>query len=71
MKYEFNVIIERDSDGYYVADVPALRGCHTQAKSLDELMVRIKEVIELCLEAQQDFVQKYSLIKICLKILEL
>lgn len=57
MRNEFNVIIERDADGYYVADVPALRGCHTQAKSLDELMVRIKEVIELCLEAQQDFVQ--------------
>jgi len=54
---EFNVIIERDTDGYYVADVPALRGCHTQATSLDELMVRIKEVIELCLEVEQDFVQ--------------
>jgi predicted RNase H-like HicB family nuclease len=57
MKNEFNVIIERDAEGYYVADVPALRGCHTQAKSLDELMVRIKEVIELCLEVEQDFVQ--------------
>jgi predicted RNase H-like HicB family nuclease len=57
MKNEFNVIIERDAEGYYVADVPALRGCHTQAKSLDELMVRIKEAIELCLEAEQDFVQ--------------
>ncbi len=46
MKNEFNVIIERDSDGYYVADVPALRGCHTQAKSLDELIKRVKEDIE-------------------------
>jgi predicted RNase H-like HicB family nuclease len=50
MKNEFNVIIERDAEGFYVADVPALRGCHTQAKSLDELMVRIKEAIELCLK---------------------
>jgi len=57
MKNEFNVIIERDSDGWYVADVPVLKGCHTQAKSLDELIVRIKEVIELCLEVQNDFVQ--------------
>jgi predicted RNase H-like HicB family nuclease len=57
MKNEFNVIIERDSDGLYVADVPAIKGCHTQAKSLDELMVRIKEVIELCLEVENDFVQ--------------
>lgn len=31
---EFYVIIERDEDGYYVADVPELPGCHTQAKSL-------------------------------------
>lgn len=56
MKNEFNVIIERDADGYYVADVPALKGCHTQAKSLDELMKRIKEVIELCLEEEQDII---------------
>lgn len=56
MRNEFNVIIERDSDGYYVADVPALKGCHTQAKSLDELMVRIREVIELCLEVETDIV---------------
>jgi len=48
----FNVIIERDSQGYYVATVPSLRGCHTQAKSLDELMERIKEAIELCLEVE-------------------
>ena len=49
---EFSVIIERDEDGYFVASVPALRGCHTQAKSLDTLMERIKEAIELCLELE-------------------
>jgi len=49
---EFNVIIERDSEGYFVASVPELRGCHTQAKSLDTLMVRIREAIELCLEVE-------------------
>jgi len=54
MKREFDVVIERDSEGYYVASVPALAGCHTQARSLDELMERVKEVIELCLEAQGD-----------------
>ncbi|WP_448543249.1 type II toxin-antitoxin system HicB family antitoxin [Roseiflexus sp.] len=48
----FNVIIERDSEGYYVASVPELRGCHTQAKSLDTLMKRIREAIELCLEVE-------------------
>jgi predicted RNase H-like HicB family nuclease len=52
MSKEFNVIIERDLDGYFVASVPNLPGCHTQAKSLDELMERIKEAIILCLEVQ-------------------
>lgn len=54
---EYNVVIEQDSDGYYVASVPELQGCHTQAKSLDTLMKRVREVIELCLEDQEeDFV---------------
>ena len=54
MVEEFSVIIERDAEGYYVASVPRLRGCHTQAKSLDELMVRVKEVVELCLKDVDD-----------------
>jgi predicted RNase H-like HicB family nuclease len=49
-KREFTVVIERDEDGYYVARVPELRGCYTQAKNLDTLMKRVREVIELCLE---------------------
>ena len=57
MRKEFQAIIEKDNDGYLIADVPALKGCHTQARSYDELMVRIKEAIELCLEVQQDFKQ--------------
>jgi predicted RNase H-like HicB family nuclease len=51
---EFSVIIERDSAGYYVALVPELKGCHTQAKSLDTLMKRVREAIELCLEVEGD-----------------
>jgi predicted RNase H-like HicB family nuclease len=57
MERLFSVIIERDREGYYVASVPALRGCHTQAASLDELVVRIKEAIELCLEVEGKDVQ--------------
>jgi len=51
--HEFNVVIEKDEDGYFVASVPALRGCHTQASSLDVLIKRIKEAITLCLEVEQ------------------
>ncbi len=53
MNREFSVVIEKDEDGYFVASVPALRGCHTQAKSLDVLMKRVKEAIELCLELEE------------------
>jgi predicted RNase H-like HicB family nuclease len=52
MNREFSVVIERDEEGYYVASVPALPGCHTQARSLDELMERVREAIALCLEVQ-------------------
>jgi predicted RNase H-like HicB family nuclease len=53
MTRKFKVVIEKDVDGYYVATVPALRGCHTQARSLDDvLMERVKEAIMLCLEAE-------------------
>jgi len=52
MTREFNVVIERDEDGYFVASVPELRGCHTQARSLDVLMRRVKEAIQLCLEVE-------------------
>ncbi len=52
MAKEFDVIIERDLEGYFVATVPALKGCHTQAASLDELMERVKEAIALCLEVE-------------------
>jgi predicted RNase H-like HicB family nuclease len=57
MQREFQVLIEKDEDGFLIAEVPALKGCHTQAKSYDELMIRIKEAIELCLEVQKDFKQ--------------
>ena len=52
MTRQFDVVVERDSEGFFVASVPALPGCHTQARSLDELMARIREAIELCLEVQ-------------------
>jgi predicted RNase H-like HicB family nuclease len=52
-KREFSVIVERDEEGYYVATVPALPGCHTQARSLDKLVERVREAIALCLEVER------------------
>jgi predicted RNase H-like HicB family nuclease len=48
----FTVVLERDEDGLYVASVPALRGCHTQGKTLDQVMQRIREAVELWLEVE-------------------
>lgn len=62
MSREFTVIIEQDEEGYYIAEVPELRGCHTQAKSLDTLMERIKEAIQLCLETYGEEYQPAHLI---------
>ena len=50
MKREFYVLIERDEDGFFVGEVPQLRGCYTQGRTLDELLKNIQEVIELCLK---------------------
>jgi predicted RNase H-like HicB family nuclease len=49
---QFDVVIERDDEGFYVASVPQLPGCHTQARSLDEVTQRVREAIELCLEVE-------------------
>lgn len=51
--HQFTVVIEQDENGYYVASVPALESCYTQARTLDELAPRIREVIALCLTKQK------------------
>jgi predicted RNase H-like HicB family nuclease len=51
--YRFTVLIEKDEDGFYVATVPALKSCYTQAKSMGELMPRVREEIELCLQEEE------------------
>ena len=54
MKREFYVLIEKDEDGLFVGEVPQLRACYSQGRTLDELIENIKEVVELCLEEQLD-----------------
>jgi len=53
-KQQFKVVIERDKDGYFVASVPALPGCHTQARTFPELMERVRDAIQLCLEVARN-----------------
>jgi len=61
MKKEFTIVIEQDEDGIYVASVPELEGCHTQAKTLDELRERIKEAIQLYLEVESGIAEEVPL----------
>jgi predicted RNase H-like HicB family nuclease len=63
-KRNFTVLIERDGDGMYVATVPSLQGCYTQAKNLDTLMKRVREVIELCLEDEDSEMDGLELVGI-------
>ncbi|TBR57374.1 HicB family protein [Westiellopsis prolifica IICB1] len=55
-KREFYVIIERDEDGSYVGEVPQLKACYSQGETIDKLMSNIKEVIELCLEEEEELI---------------
>jgi predicted RNase H-like HicB family nuclease len=62
MRRELNVLVERDREGLYVGTVPQLKGCHTQARSLDELMERMREAAELCLEVQGEEVDELEFV---------
>ncbi len=50
MSQDFYVIIEKDEDGFYVGEVPALKGCYAQGRNIEELLKHMREVIEMCLE---------------------
>jgi len=64
MAREFNVVVERDAEGLFVASVPALPGCHTQAATREELMRRVQEAIALHLEEMGDEVEQLEFIAV-------
>lgn len=59
---EFNVVVEKDEAGYYVGSVPELKGCHSQAKSLDKLMERMREAILVCLDEEGEVATKLQFV---------
>lgn len=61
---EFNVIIEKDSEGWYVASVPEISGCYTQGKTIQQVLERIKEAMAVCLEADGEVVKPMKFIGI-------
>lgn len=60
MKREFNIIIEEGEDGYLISEVIELPGCHTQAKTFDELIKRTKEAISLYLKCQEEPTKRHE-----------
>ena len=54
MNYNFTVLIEQGEDGAYIATVPSLKSCYTQADTIPDLLEKIQEVIELCLDVEKD-----------------
>jgi predicted RNase H-like HicB family nuclease len=54
MKYSFTIVIEQDEDGIYIAKVPDIPGCYTQGRTVEQVMERIKEAIQVCIEAEED-----------------
>ena len=58
MSQEFTVVIEQGEDGYFISEVVELPGCHTQGKTIDELLERTKEAISLYLEVEKDIPQE-------------
>ncbi|HLC31304.1 MAG TPA: type II toxin-antitoxin system HicB family antitoxin [Candidatus Nanoarchaeia archaeon] len=59
---EFNIIIEKDEEGWYISEVVGLQGCHTQAKTIEELIKRTKEAIQLYLESEPEPIVTYEFI---------
>lgn len=57
-EFQFKVLIEQDEDGIYVASVPELPGCYTQAKTLEEVRKRIKQVIQLVLKSDREVMKE-------------
>ena len=61
---DFTVLIEQDEDGIYVAKVSEIEGCYTQGKTMEEVLVRIREAIEVCLEADREKISPMKFIGI-------
>ncbi|MBU1252636.1 MAG: type II toxin-antitoxin system HicB family antitoxin [Nanoarchaeota archaeon] len=61
---DFTVVIEQDEDEIYVANVPELVGCYTQGKTLQEVLERIREAIEMCLECNEEKINPMTFIGI-------
>jgi len=59
---DFTVLIEQDEDGLYVATVSDIQGCHTQGKTIPQVLERIKEAIELCLESDGEDIEPMKFI---------
>lgn len=48
------IFLEKDEDGMYIAECPALEGCYSQGATMDEALKNVQEAIGLCLEDKKN-----------------
>ena len=49
-RYEYQVIVEQDEDGVFVAEVLNVRACYAQGKTFEEAIANIRDVLQMCLQ---------------------
>ena len=59
---DFTAVIEQDEEGWYIATVPDIQGCHTQGRTIAEVLERIKEAIELCIETDKEPIEQMKFV---------
>ena len=59
---DFTAVIEQDEEGGYIATVPDIQGCHTQGRTIAEVLERIKEAIELCIETDKEPIEQMKFV---------
>lgn len=50
----FNVTLDRDEDGVWIAECPSIPGCVSQGDTKDEAITNVKDAIKLCLEVRAE-----------------
>ncbi|MEW5718802.1 MAG: type II toxin-antitoxin system HicB family antitoxin [Chloroflexota bacterium] len=51
---KFNITLDRDEDGVWIAECPAIPGCVSQGKTKEEAVENVHDAIQLCLEVRAE-----------------
>lgn len=54
------ILVEQDEDNVYIVSCPVFKGCHSYGKTIDEALVNIKEVIDICMDEEKEKVSEIN-----------